>query len=225
MTDAVPPVRCGRFAAHCFAALLLVPGPVIVAQAAEVGVVGLFPNKAVLVIDGAAPKTYSIGAAIGDGMRLVGVNGSGAATIEVNGKRQTIALGEYVSRGSGGDRNSVTLQADAQGHYMTQGQINGGAVRMLLDTGATMVALPAAEASRLGIDYRRGNVAYVNTANGIVPAYRVTLDTVKVGDIEINQVEGIVQENGLPVVLLGMSFLNRTEMRREGAQMTLTKRF
>ena len=193
-------------------------------HAAEVGVVGLFPNKAVLVIDGAAPKTYSVGATISDGMRLVGADGSGA-TIEVNGRRQTIALGEYVSRGSSGERSSVTLQADGQGHYMAQGQINGGAVRMLLDTGATMVALPAAEASRLGIDYRKGKAAYVNTANGTVPAYRVMLDTVKVGDIELNQVEGVVQENGLPIVLLGMSFLNRTEMRREGAQMTLTKRF
>lgn len=96
---------------------------------------------------------------------------------------------------------------------------------MLLDTGATMIALPASEATRLGINYRSGQTAYVSTANGTAPAYKVTLNTVKIGDIEINQVEALVQEQGLPFILLGMSFLNRTEMRREGTQMVLTKRF
>ena len=96
---------------------------------------------------------------------------------------------------------------------------------MLLDTGATMIALPASEATRLGINYRSGQPAYVSTANGTAPAYRVTLNTVKIGDIEIKQVEALVQEQGLPFILLGMSFLNRTEMRREGTQMVLTKRF
>ena len=108
---------------------------------------------------------------------------------------------------------------------MVQGQINGGTVRMLLDTGATMIGISAADAIRLGIDYKRGQPGMVNTANGTAPVYRVILNTVKVGDIELNQVEALVQETGLPFALLGMSFLNRTEMRREGEQMTLTKRF
>lgn len=194
------------------------------AQAADISVVGVFPNKAVLVVDGASPKTYSVGATIVDGVKLVGANESGA-TIENNGKRQTIAMGEHVNRQVSNDRASVTLQADGRGHYMVQGQINGGSVRMLLDTGATMIALPASDAVRLGIDYKKGRVGYVNTANGVAPAYHVKLNTVKVGDIEINQVDALVQEQGLPIILLGMSFLNRTEMRREGEQMVLTKRF
>jgi aspartyl protease family protein len=195
-------------------------------HAADISVVGLFPNKAVLVVDGSGPKTYSVGATITEGVKLVSANES-SATIETNGKRQSIALGEHFNRsaGSGSGRASVTLQADARGHYMVQGQINGGSVRMLLDTGATMVALPASDATRLGIDYKSGRVGYVNTANGTVPAYLVKLNTVKVGDIELNQVDGVVQEQGLPIILLGMSFLNRTEMRRDGEQMVLTKRF
>jgi aspartyl protease family protein len=59
----------------------------------------------------------------------------------------------------------------------------------------------------------------------VAPVYQVTLDSVKVGNITLNQVDGLVQENGLPIILLGMSFLNRTEMRRDGEQMVLTKRF
>ncbi|MGH8806789.1 MAG: retropepsin-like aspartic protease family protein [Noviherbaspirillum sp.] len=195
------------------------------AQSADISVVGLFPNKAVLVVDGASPKTYAVGATIADGIKLIAANDA-SATIEANGRRQTIALGEHVNRNaSSGGRSSVTLQADGRGHYTVQGQINGGTVRMLLDTGATMIALPASDAIRLGIDYKRGRLGYVNTANGTVPAYVVKLNTVKVGDIEINQVDAVVQEQGLPIILLGMSFLNRTDMRREGEQMVLTKRF
>ncbi len=194
------------------------------ALAADISVVGLFPNKAVLVVDGSSPKTYPVGATIAEGVRLISADNS-SATIETNGKRQTIALGEHVTRNAPSGRASVTLQADGQGHYMVQGQINGGSVRMLLDTGATMIALPASDAVRLGIDYKKGRIAYMNTANGVVPTYHVKLNTVKVGDIEINQVDAVIQEQGLPFILLGMSFLNRTEMRREGEQMVLTKRF
>lgn len=192
--------------------------------AVDIGVVGLFPNKAVLVIDGAGPKTFTVGANIAEGIRLVAADKAGV-TIEANGRRETIAIGTHVSRSAGSARPSVTLQADGRGHYMVEGQINGGTVRMLLDTGATLIALPASDAVRLGIDYKKGRVGYVNTAKGTAPAYMVRLNTVKVGDIEINQVDAVVQEQGLPFILLGMSFLNRTEMRRNGEQMVLTKRF
>jgi aspartyl protease family protein len=193
-------------------------------SAADVGVVGLFPGKAVLVVNGGAPKTYSTGTVVSDNIKLVAVTSS-AATLEINGKRQAISIGEHVNRTAPSGPASVTLQPDGRGHYMVQGQINGGIVRMLLDTGATMIALPATDAVRLGIDYRKGQPGMVNTANGPAPVYRVTLNTVKVGDIELNQVEALVQETGLSIVLLGMSFLNRTEMLRQGEQMTLTKRF
>lgn len=194
------------------------------AQATDISVVGLFPNKAVLVVNGGAPKTYSVDATVTEGVKLVAASDS-TATIEANGKRQAIAIGEHVNRSAPSGPASVTLKPDGRGHYMVQGQINGGTVRMLLDTGATSVALPASEAARLGINYKAGRPGYVSTANGTAPAYLVKLNTVRVGDIELNQVDGVVQEQGLPFILLGMSFLNRTEMRREGDQMTLTKRY
>ncbi|HEX2531028.1 MAG TPA: TIGR02281 family clan AA aspartic protease [Burkholderiaceae bacterium] len=194
------------------------------AAAAQIDVVGLFPGKAVLVIDNGPPKTYSVGSTIVDGIRLVGVNSS-TATIDSSGKRQTIAIGEHVNRTTPSGPASVTLHANSQGHFVTQGQINGGTMRMLVDTGATMIALSAADATRLSINYKKGMPGYVNTANGTAPVYRVTLNTVKVGDIELHQVDAVVHENGLPFALLGMSFLNRTEMRREGTQMILTKRY
>src|SRR5450631_2052306 len=194
------------------------------AQAVEIDVIGLFPGKAVLVADGGSPKTYSVGATVVEGVKLLSVN-EGAATIESNSKRQTIPLGQHLNRAVPAAGASVTLQANGQGHFVAQGQINGVAMRMLVDTGATMISLSASEATRIGINYKNGQFGYTNTANGPAPVHRVTLSTVKIGDIELNQVDAVVQESGLPFALLGMSFLNRTDMRREGEQMILTKRY
>lgn len=194
------------------------------AQAADISVVGLFPGKAVLVVDGSGPRTYSVGTTVAPGIQLVSANESGA-TLSFNGRRETLAIGQHVGGKSSSGNSSVTLHADGHGHFYTIGQINGSSVRMLVDTGATMVAIPASEAYRMGINYRAGQVAYARTANGVVPIYRIKLDMVKVGDIVLHNVDGAVQEYGLHGVLLGMSFLNRTEMRRDGGSMTLTRRF
>ena len=100
-----------------------------------------------------------------------------------------------------------------------------GSTRVILLFGATAIALPARDAERLGIDYRKGRRGVSHTANGQVPVYRVNLDSVKLGSIELRSVDAIVIEQGLDIALLGMSFLNRVEMKREGATMTLTRRF
>jgi len=204
-----------------FSTLLLTCGFTV---AADIGVVGIFPGKAVLVVDSRSPKTYSVGSTVTDNIKLVAVTES-SATLEENGKRRTIALGEHVNNTSPSGPAQITLQPDGRGHYIVQGQINGGAVTMLVDTGASLIALPAADAIRLGINYKKGQVGYVSTANGTAPAYKVTLNTVKIGDIELNQVNALVQESGLPFILLGMSFLNRTNMRSEGGQMIISKRY
>ena len=106
------------------------------------------------------------------------------------------------------------------------GHINGKSARFLVDTGATSVSMGSAEAKRFGINYAAGQKAFTSTANGVAPVYRVKLDEVRLGDITLNNVDGVVHlDNSLPVILLGMSFLNRMEMKRDGEKMTLTKRF
>jgi aspartyl protease family protein len=193
--------------------------------AAEINVVGLFPGKAVLVVDGGAPKTYAVGSSLGVGAKLVATD-STTATVEVNGKRQVLTIGQYVHRSAASSGATVVLQADPRGHFLTRGQVNGGStVEMLVDTGATLVALPASEALRLGINYKNGRRGYANTANGVTTVYLIKLDTLKVGDMVLNQVDASLQEGGLPITLLGNSFLNRMDMHRDGDTMTLTKRF
>jgi aspartyl protease family protein len=194
--------------------------------AAEVTVIGLFPGKAVVVVNGSAPRTLSVGQRTAEGVMLVSAD-SKSATLEIDGKREVLELGRHVeSAAQTGERQSVTLPADANGHFVAEGQVNGGRMRFLVDTGATLVTLPAAEAQRLGIDYLRGEKAVSQTANGRVMVYRVKLDAVSVGTMTLTSVDAIVHDSpGLEVALLGMSFLNRTEMRREGGSLTLTKRY
>jgi aspartyl protease family protein len=149
-----------------------------------------------------------------------------AASFDIDGKKRTLRMGQAYSTVMRAGRQNVTLSADARGHFVTTGAINGGSVRFLVDTGATLVALPAAEARRLGIDYLQGPRGQMQTANGVAMAYRVKLDTVRIGDIEINNVDAVVSEgDSMGVTLLGMSFLNRMEMKRDGQHMTLTKRY
>jgi aspartyl protease family protein len=212
-------------ARHCIAAALCVAAAGI-AHATNVNVIGLFPGKAVVVIDGGAPRTLSVGNRTPEGVLLVSAD-SKSATLEIDGKRETLEMGQHVENAAQtGSRSSVTLSTDASGHYITAGRVNGGEVRFMVDTGATMVTLPYADARRLGIDLSRARPATSMTANGPVQVYRVKLDTVQVGDLVMTNVDGIVHSgNALDIALLGMSFLNRTEMRREGANLMLIKRY
>jgi aspartyl protease family protein len=197
------------------------------ASAANVTVVGLFPGKAVVVINGASPRTISVGQKQPEEVTLIST-ASASAVFDIEGKRHTLDLGEHfvpVSNGGANANTTLTLSADTGGQFWTFGQINGKSVRFLVDTGATSIALPASAAVTMGIDYTNGRRGFASTAGGVVPTYRVTLDVVTIGTITLYRVEATVFENGLDVALLGMSFLNRLEMKRDGAFMTLTKRF
>ncbi|MCW5603828.1 MAG: TIGR02281 family clan AA aspartic protease [Burkholderiales bacterium] len=198
------------------------------ALAVDVNVVGLFSGKAVLVVNGGPPRTLSAGQITPEGVRLISAT-SQSAVVEIAGERRTLAPGQSThigSRAMGSGPAQVILTADARGHFVTTGTINGISVRMLVDTGATTMALPAGEARRLGINYLAGTRAYSQTANGLVPVYRVKLDSVRLGDVTANNVDAVVIEgDALPIALLGMSFLNRMEMKRDGMTMTLIRRY
>ena len=208
-----------------FAFLAATLGTLLPAAATDVNVIGLFPGKAVVVIDRGAPRTLNTGDTVGT-VKLLSAD-SKAAVLEIDGKREKLEMGQFFeSAAQTGSRQSVTLAPDARGHFIADGQVNGAHVRFLVDTGATMVSLPSSEARRLGIDYQRGQKGFSNTANGLAPVYRVMLDSVTLGDVTLFNVEGLVHEaSGLDVALLGMSFLSRMEMKREGQNLTLVKRY
>lgn len=213
-------VRCGNSSLS----LVLLAGFSLCAAAADVTLVGLIGGKAIVVIDGGAPRTLAAGQKTAEGVLLLGTE-KDAASFEIDGKKKTLRMGQAFSGASRGGRQNVTLAADARGHFFTLGSINGGSVRFLVDTGATLVTLPVAEAKRLGINYLQGQRGQMHTANGVTQTYRVKLDSVRVGDVEISNVDAVVSESPMGIILLGMSFLNRMEMQRDGHSMTLTKRF
>ena len=216
----MPPIIAPHLVVVLALALACLP-----AAAADVQMVGVIGDKAaVLALDGGDPKTVKVGQTW-SGIKVIEVKGD-FATIEIDGKRRVLQRGmHYRGAAASSDRQSVTLAADSRGHFFMDGAINGSTVRFIVDTGATVVALPASEAVRLGLDYRNGERAMTNTAGGPVEAFRVRLDRVRAGDIELTGVDAVVIERGLHVNLLGMSFLNRLEMKRDGQTMTLIRRF
>lgn len=196
-------------------------------KAADISVNALFGGKAVLIIDGGKPRMLSAGQTTPEGVKLVSAT-SEAAVIEYKGRRQTLGVGEgtrVASAPAAGSGGRTTLLADSRGHFFTTGQINGVTVRFLVDTGATSVSLSSADARSIGLNYRAGRRATASTANGLIPIWIVRLDTVSVGDITLNNVEATVTEGPHHVALLGMTFLNRTQMNRDGDRMTLTRRY
>ncbi len=202
--------------------LLLACGAASAQQVALIGVIG---NKAaVLALDGGDPKAVRAGQTW-RGITVLSV-GHDNATVEIEGQKRVLALGQHY-RGAPppASRETVTIGADPRGHFFTDATINDMTVRGVVDTGATRVVLSAAEATRLGIDWRSGTRGIMQTANGTTTAYLVKLAKVRVGTIELHDIDGVVVEQGPGVALLGMSFLNRLEMKRDGDVMTLTRRF
>ena len=117
------------------------------------------------------------------------------------------------------------LPVGSGGHFMSAGKINGREVNFMVDTGATMVALAVADAERIGLNYKSGQAMQANTANGVSQAWHVKLGSVRIGDVEVRDVDAAVVPQGMPFVLLGNSFLNRFKMQRDAGQMTLERRY
>jgi aspartyl protease family protein len=198
------------------------------AHAQSVMLTGTIGSRAILIVDGGAPKTVAVGETF-QGVKLLSLQGE-QATVESGGKRVALRMDTPVSIGGGsglggGGGNRIVLPVSSGGHFMTQGAINGRTVSFMLDTGATSVAMSAADAKRIGLDYSKGQPVRVGTANGVALGYRVRLNSVRVGDVEVYDIDAVVSEQSMPFILLGNSFINRFSMRRDADQMVLEKRY
>ena len=213
-------------AAALLACVLLAMGHVAVAQTVTLS--GLLGNKALVVVDGSAPKAVAVGESY-RGVKIVSTQGD-QAVLEIAGKRHTLRLGEApvsigatTATGAGG--NKVVLSAGSGGHFFTPGQINGRAVQLVVDTGASVVSLSVGDAERVGLNYKAGQVVQLSTANGVIAGWRIKLASVRVGDVVVYDVDAIVSSGAMPYVLLGNSFLARFQMTRNNDQMVLEKRY
>jgi aspartyl protease family protein len=108
------------------------------------------------------------------------------------------------------DDGAAQIVKGADGHFWAEAKVDGRAVRFLIDTGATAVALSQTDAKRLGIDTKGLDYSYqVMTASGQTRAAKVTLASVAVAGAQVRDVDALVIENGLETSLLGMSYLGR----------------
>jgi aspartyl protease family protein len=218
------PGRAGSAAAAWLLCLACLP---FAAAAQSVSLSGsLGASKALLLIDG-QPHTVSVGSTV-KGVTLARL-GDGEAEVVVNGRSSLLRLGAapaaVVGAGAAvGSGSQIVLPVGQGGHFTANGSINGKPVRFMVDTGATVVAMSVSEANRLGLDWKRGERGVSSTAGGLVPVYGVTLKSVRIGDVEVFNVEAVVIEAEMPFTLLGNSFLGRFSMRRDGDTMRLEKR-
>ena len=206
-----------------FASLLLAAS---LAQAApgQVQVVGLFTNAAVLTVDGER-KLVRVGETGPGGVVLLEADSQGAK-LRIGGQILRVELSREQSAGFiAPTRQQVSIARGEGGHYRVIGAVNGFSLPLLIDTGATSLAINEQQARRLGLDYQKGTPMRANTANGVVNGWRVHLDRVNVGGLEVPGVEAVVlQGNALNQALLGMSFLTRVRWREEHGVLVLESR-
>jgi len=197
-----------------------------IAAAPKVTVVGLFKNTAIVMIDGTRRLLRS-GDTSPEGVTLISASSS-EAVMEIDGERRHYSLdGKIGGSYTRPEQATIRIWPTPDRMYVVLGSINGFPVKFIIDTGATLVSMSAREAKRLGIDYRViGTPSRSSTASGIAKIYLINLAKVKVGEIELKNVQGAVHDGDFPPsTLLGMSFLSRLNMRQDGQVLELEKKY
>ena len=194
--------------------------------AQSVTLAGSMGSKALLVIDG-QPHTLAVGQNA-RGVTLLQLSGD-QARVQRGSDVTLLQLGAAPARLTGTPPPAATagvivLPVGLGGHFVTGGAINGRPVQFMVDTGASVVALSQTEAERIGLAWRNAPRAMTHTANGAVPVHRVNLNSVRVGEVEVTQVDAVVVPAPMPYVLLGNSFLGRFQMHRENDLLRLEMR-
>lgn len=188
-----------------------------------VALAGVLGTKALLVVNGGAPRGVGAGETH-QGVRVLSVQ-KDEALVEVEGVRRSLRLGEApVSVGSRSGGRQVVLMADGRGHFINSGTINGSRMQYMIDTGASTVAIGRPDADRMGLQYAKGQPVQMSTANGVAQGWRIRLDSVRIGDVEVYGIDAVVTPQAMPYVLLGNSLLGEFQMTRTNDRLVLEKR-
>ena len=188
----------------------------------SVEVEALLGDTAVLMINGQR-KTLQVGESFA-GVTLVAAQPT-TATLEIEGHAQTVGLSQRVGTTfHEAQEQIVTIPRDAMMQYQTNATINGRGVMVMVDTGANMVAISSQQAKAMNIDYSAGTLAQVETASGLTGAHAVTLQSVSVGGIQVDNVPAMVVEGAYPgTILLGMSYLRHVKLQEHNGVLSLSR--
>ena len=200
----------------------------IAAKGPKIKLFALFEGKAMLTV-GDKRHLLKVGESTPDGIKLLRTDTENeVAYVRIGDKEERLRLGAVLaSNFTEPDKAKVVLYKNTYGHFETDGQINGHTVRFLVDTGATSIALNSKTAERIGLRYKSlGTAGYSSTAAGVVRAWYLKLNTVKVRDIVMRNVDaGVIEGNYPTEVLLGMSFLGKLDMKQDEKTLQLQKRY
>lgn len=191
----------------------------------QLEVQGLFSGKAVVLIDGTR-HILSVGEASEEGVKLVSAN-SHFAILEVDGKQNEYKMGSSVSLNYAQPTIvKEQIMANEYGMFLSYGSINGHSVKFLVDTGATSIAMSSDHAKRIGLLFRlQGKESRATTASGVVKAWLIKLKSVKLGRIKQKNIEALVLEGSHPTnVLLGMSFMDKLKVSKDGSKLVLEQK-
>ena len=204
------------------AACLSLTLPMARAGSPSIEVEALFTNAAVLQIGGER-KMLKVGQSF-RGVTLVAAH-SGTATVEMDGRQMELGISQRIGANyQQPEAKVVTIQRDARLQYQTTARINGRGVQVLVDTGANVVAMNSAHASALGVDFSAGTPSRVETASGLVNAWIVTLGSIDVGGIRVDNVRASVVEGDFPAtILLGMTYLQHVEIKENNGVLSLSR--
>jgi aspartyl protease family protein len=208
--------------------LLLVPASAAIAQSVGVSVgvkaIALFSNKALLQV-GDKQKVVSAGETF-EGVLLQSATGRGAVVV-INGETMKLDLNQSIAGNfKKPERSNLKIFPDARGMYFVKGTINNTSTGFLVDTGATNVTMSGSKARALGIDYKKGKRSRAQTAAAVVPVWQVTLNSVGIGGIKLNNVAAAVIEGDKPSeVLLGNSFLRHTDIQQTSSVLIIRERY
>ncbi len=186
---------------------------------------GLFAGGAILNIDGQR-TLLKAGETGPQGVRLLRAD-SQRAVVVIGDEQRTLTLSTRIhSSYSKAPKREVALSKHGGHSYFVNGRINGRSVEMLVDTGATHIAMNSEHARQLGIDYEsEGKKGGLSTASGVVQAWYLNLNSVSVAGITVHNVKASVSEGLFPSkVLLGMSYLNHVKLEEKGGLMYLQEK-
>ena len=188
----------------------------------SVEVQAVLGDTAVLLIDGER-KSLKIGEDFA-GITVLATQPT-AVTLRIDGREETVGLSRRVSTTYEEPQEQVvTIARNAQMQYHTMAVINGRNTLAMVDTGANMVAMSSAQARSMNIDYGSGIPTRVETASGVNEAYRVMLQSVSVGGIQVDNVPAMVVRGSYPsTILLGMSYLKHVRMEEQNGILSLSK--
>lgn len=192
-------------------------------EPASVVVEAFLGEAAVLMIDGQR-KVLEVGQSFA-GVTLI-ATGAATATLDIDGRMKTVGLSQHVTTAYQKiEERVVTIPRDAKLQYRTNAIINGRGALVLVDTGANVIAINASQARALGINYSDDGIpSQVETASGVVAAHAVTLQSVNVGGLQVDNVPAVVVEGDYPAtVLLGMSYLRHVKLQEQNGTLSLSK--